>query len=337
MTWRIFGHERAVRALSHDALAGPPGLAHAYLLTGPARIGKRALARELAAALNCEAAPEQRPCHACRTCRMIDREAHPDLAVVERAAERKDMRVQDVREARETIAYRPYQGRYKVYLFVDADEMSRDTFNVLLLALEEPPPQVIFVVTAGQAEAMAPTVRSRCRLISLQGVPAPEIAAGLRALHGAGPDQAARLAALAGGRAGWAVEALANPDLAARREADIAQVIALSEPHPDGPLSSRLLQAGAACQGETFLESRALCLRILEDMRRWWRDLLLVAAESPTPLVHQDRRPDLERQSGKRGRAGIARGLREIEATAGAVERNASPRLALEALLLRLS
>ncbi|HKC73221.1 MAG TPA: DNA polymerase III subunit delta', partial [Chloroflexota bacterium] len=75
----------------------------------------------------------------------------------------------------------------------------------------------------------------------------------------------------------------------------------------------------------------------LEDMQLWWRDLLLVATGSPAPPVHRDRRSELERQAAKRGRERIVRGLREIELTAGAVERNVTPRLALEALLLRLN
>jgi hypothetical protein len=105
----------------------------------------------------------------------------------------------------------------------------------------------------------------------------------------------------------------------------------------DGPLSARLLLAGEVCKGESFVASRALCLHTLEDMQLWWRDLLLVATGSPAPPVHRDRRAELEQQAAKRGRERIVRGLREIELTAGAVERNVTPRLALEALLLRLN
>lgn len=330
MTWRIIGHERAVQALRGAASAEAP--AHAYLMAGPERIGKRTIARELAAALNCEAEPRQRPCHTCRACRMTDREAHPDLAIVERAEDRRDVRVGDVREARETLSYRPYQGRYKVYVFVDADTMNESSFSSLLLALEEPPPQVVFVVTASQAEAVAPTVQSRCRVVALQAPAAREIALGLQDLYGADAAEAERLAALCGGRVGWAVEALTNPDLVAQRAADVDRAVALSE----GRLSERLARAGEATKGESFNEGRQACLRTLDDMRIWWRDMLLVATGSSAPLVHHDRRAELERQAERRGRERIARGLREIESTAGSVERNVTPRLALEALLLRL-
>jgi len=328
--WRIIGHRRAVRGLARAAATESP--AHAYLITGPAQIGKRTLARELAAALNCTAAPDQRPCHACPNCKMTLKEAHPDLIVVERSAEKR-MGVEQVRDAREQVDWRPYQGRFKTYVFVDADDISEGASNALLKTLEEPPPQIVVVLTAAQADAVPTTVVSRCRVLPLQPGALDEVAGGLRALHDASPEEAHRLATLCNGRAGWAVAALADPPLAAQREAELARAIELSE----GKLGTRLLLAAQACKGENFLESRALCLRTLEDMQTWWRDLLMVASGASAPLAHAARRQEIERQIEKRGRARIVRGLREIEITASAVERNVTPRLALEALLLRLN
>lgn len=334
MTWDIIGHTRAVRSLRHAVSAGAP--AHAYLFAGPARIGKRTLARELAAALNCAAAPDERPCHQCASCRMIGHEAHPDFIVVERSGDHR-LRVEEVREARGTTDWRPYQGRYKVYVFVDSDEMTEGAANALLKTLEEPPPQVVLALTASGAEAVPPTVLSRCRVIPLQPVAVPELATGLQERHGLAAEEARRIAGLSGGQAGWAVEALSDPAMVVRRAADVERAVALSRRHPEGPLSARLVMAGEACKGETFLESRALCLRTLDDMQVWWRDLLVVASGSAAPLVHEDRRDELARQAERRGRGEIMRGLREIETTAEAVERNVTPRLALEALLLRLN
>ncbi len=328
--WRIIGHRRAVRGLAHAAATESP--AHAYLITGPAQIGKRTLARELAAALNCTAAPDQRPCHLCPNCKMTDKEAHPDLIMVERTTERR-MGVEQVRDAREQVDWRPYQGRFKTYVFVDADDISEGASNALLKTLEEPPPQIVVILTAAQADAVPATVVSRCRVLPLQPGALDEVVEGLQVLRGASPEEARRLATLSNGRAGWAAAALANPELAARREAELDRAIELSE----GKLGARLLKAAQACKGENFLESRALCLRTLEDMQTWWRDLLIVSSGASAPLAHAARRVELERQVEKRGRARIVRGLREIEITAGAVERNVTPRLALEALLLRLN
>jgi DNA polymerase-3 subunit delta' len=366
MSWLVIGHERAVHALCKETLAGTP--AHAYLFAGPAGIGKRRLARELAAALNCEAEPDDRPCHACRTCRMIDKEAHPDFLIVDSAREerrraegdrpvdtaagkgvdgpaaapsrRSEERAVDrtkhidlIRAARETAAWRPYEARYKVLLFADAEEMSEAAANVLLKTIEEPPPQVIIVMTARHVEAVPLTVQSRCRVITLQAVPVAELAEGLQRLHQADADLALRLAALSGGRVGWAVDALSNPDLVAEREAEVDRAVDLSS----GPLSHRLVLAGQVTRGESFGEARAACLRALSDMQVWWRDLLLVASGAPVTPVHQDRAVDLARQSERRGCGRIVAGLREIELTMAAVEeRNVTPRLALEALLLRL-
>lgn len=330
MAWRIMGHERAVRALSEAARADTP--AHAYLIVGPPRIGKRTLARELAAALNCDAPASERPCHSCSTCRMIAHEGHPDLIVVERSEDRR-LKIEQIRDVRGAVEWRPYQGRFKVYIFVDADEMTEGAANALLKTLEEPPPQVVIALTASHADAVPATILSRCRVVALQPVPRRQLASGLVTLYGARSDEAERLAALANGAPGWAMEALADPALVAEREREVARAAQLSH----GPLSRRLLLVGEICSGKSFIENRSLCLRTLEDMRLWWRDLLLVASGSGAPLAHVDRRDELERQASARGRERIVRGLREIELTAASVERNVTPRLALEALLLRLN
>ena len=327
-----------MRILARAARAESP--AHAYLFTGPAHVGKHTLGRELAAALNCLAAPDARPCHTCASCRMTLREAHPDFTVVERTEERR-LRVEDVRDARGSVDWRPYQGRFKVYLFPEADDWGNvdASSSALLKTIEEPPPQVVIVLTATSVETMPITIVSRCRSVPLQPVAPLALSTGLQELYGAPLETARRLAALSNGRPGWAIDALTTPELIARREEEISQAVALSE----GPLGARLLLVGEACRGGSFLESRALCLRVLEDMVSWWRDLLVVSSatvdrpDTSSVLTHADRRDELERQASRRGRAKIARGLREIELTAGAVERNVTPRLALEALVLRLN
>lgn len=329
--WRIIGHEHAVRILAHAASTLGP--AHAYLFTGASRIGKRTLARELAAALNCTAAPSERPCHACRSCKMTLREAHPDLIFVEKIGDQR-VKVEALRDARAQVDWRPYEGRYKIYVLPDADDWGaiEASANSLLKTLEEPPPQVVLVLTATQTDALPMTIPSRCRVLGLQLASPATIAAGLHEYYGIEPDAASRLAALANGRAGWAVDASSSPDLVASRAAAIDRAAALSE----GRLGTRLLLAAEVCKGANFLESRAACLEALEDMQVWWRDLLLTVSGASREPVHSDRIDELRRQAAKRTQARIVRGLREIEGTAGAVERNVTPRLALEALILRL-
>jgi DNA polymerase-3 subunit delta' len=331
MTWRIIGHERVTQTLARAARDDTP--AHAYLIVGPPQVGKRTLARELAAALNCLAAPELRPCHDCAACRTILAERHPDLIVVERDESRQTLRVEQVREARATVALRPYQARYKVYILVDADEMNDEAANALLKTLEDPPPHVVIALTASQVEALPQTVVSRSRIVPLQPVPAAEIAQGLDRWHDVPAEQARHLAALANGSPGWAIAALSAPAIAEQRERAVSQAVELSY----GSLSKRLLLAGEVCSAKTFAENRALCLRALQDMQVWWRDLLVEASGARAPLVHQDRRDEVARQATARGAERIVRALREIEATTAAVERNVTPRLALESLILRLN
>ncbi len=264
---------------------------------------------------------------------MTLREAHPDLIFVDKVGDQR-VKVEALREARAQVDWRPYEGRYKVYVLSDADDWGsiEASANSLLKMLEEPPPQVVVILTAAQTDALPTTIPSRCRVLGLQPSSPAAIAAGLRAYYGVERATAERLAMLANGRAGWAVEAASSPDLVGSRAAAIDRAAALSE----GKLGARLLLAAEVCKGTNFLESRAACLEALEDMQVWWRDLLLVASGAAREPVHGERIDELRRQAAKRGPARIVRGLREIEGTAGAVERNVTPRLALEALILRL-
>ena len=327
--WRIIGHKAALSALQRAAGHGSP--AHAYLLTGPSRAGKRTLAVTFAAALNCLAESDHRPCFACTSCRQSMKEEHPDLIVVERQ-EDKRLSVEQIRGMRSSVDWKPYQGRFKIYVVVDVEDMSEGAANALLKTLEEPPSQVVLILTATSDESVPATVRSRCYALSLQLVMAAAISDGLMHLHSTPTALASRIGGLARGRPGWAVAALSEPDLIGERERAVESTRALAS----GPLAQRLMMAGSITKGENFLASRALCLDVLDDLYSWWRDLLYVGQGLDENTIFCEYSDVLRQQSDKRGRERIIAGLRDIQTTSNAVERNVTPRLALEALLLRL-
>lgn len=329
MGWQTIGHRQARQMLQRAVLREQP--AHAYLFVGPPRIGKRTLARELAAALNCTAALPERPCHQCANCRMIGHEAHPDLIVLESENERS-ISTETVRETRASIEWRPYQARYKVYLIIDAEDLTEQGTNVLLKALEEPPPQVLFLLTARQQESVLPTVLSRVRIVSLEPLTVGEVSQALQEQFHDEAAQARQIASLAQGRMGWAIEARMNESLLEERKSAMARVIKLTE----GRHSERLIMAGEICQGENFLESRSKCLAFLDDLRIWWRDMLLVSSQSSAEIACAEWREQLTMLSARRSRTRIVSVLREIEQAASAVERNVTPRLVLESLMLRM-
>ena len=143
--WRTIGHEKAVRHLSRSLDQGR--LSHAYLFTGPPRVGKMSLAMDLARALNCLG--HDRPCDDCVQCDRIARALHADVRVVEvesgpnrTGGSRTAIGIDQVRDVQREASLKPYEGRYRVFVFDGAEHVTAEAANSLLKTLEEPPDQV---------------------------------------------------------------------------------------------------------------------------------------------------------------------------------------------------
>ncbi|KKK69311.1 hypothetical protein LCGC14_2935320, partial [marine sediment metagenome] len=168
MTWGLVGQDRAVAALTGALAAGR--LAHAYMLAGPERVGKHTLALKLAAALNCEG--DEPPCGECNPCRRIGGGIHADVQTVtveegEDGAQ-KGIHVSQIREIERATALKPFEGRSRVVVIDPAEEMNAAAQNAFLKTLEEPPPQVVFVLVTTDESRLLPTIRSRCRRLELR-------------------------------------------------------------------------------------------------------------------------------------------------------------------------
>ena len=165
----LLGNEELKKRLSADIRNGR--LSHCYLLSGPEGSGKHVLARLLAAAMQC--AQADAPCLHCEQCRKVLENVHPDVITMEEEDRtKKTVSVKLARQAREELYIRPGEGKRKIYIFPRAQDMTPQAQNALLKVLEEPPAYGAFLLLADRAEAMLPTVRSRC--VELQLLPVPE-------------------------------------------------------------------------------------------------------------------------------------------------------------------
>jgi DNA polymerase-3 subunit delta' len=339
----LIGHTDALAWL-RGALA-TNRLAHAYLITGPRSVGKRTFALEIAQALNClEPSVADRPDHVCQHCRLIERNVHPDVRVVRRAPERRLISLRPSatsgpqRDYADNVAFiqsdaqlRPVMGRAKVYIIVNAEELAEDAGNRLLKTLEEPAPFVVFLLTAVERGGVLPTIASRCQEIRLRPAPRAELAEALVAL-GTEPERAQQLAALAGGRQGWAVSAARDAVLFEQQQTYARQLVeALGGSRLDRLVRARALSERWTSQPETVRETLRVWLS-------WWRDVLLVQLGLVHRVVHLEasEQAALAAAAQQVDPAATRRVLLAIQQTLTDLDTNVNARLLLDLLLLRL-
>lgn len=168
-----------------QGLTQQPRYAHAYLLAGPAGVGKRRFARAFAARLLCLSPASGLACGTCRNCALRLAGSHPDLLEVMPEEEGKAIRVDAVRHLGDFLAQTAQQGGRKVILLHPADAMNQNASNALLKSLEEPAGDAHLLLVSDQPSRLLPTIRSRCLV---QTLPSPDRAEGLAWLAEQLPD-----------------------------------------------------------------------------------------------------------------------------------------------------
>jgi DNA polymerase III subunit delta' len=320
----VVGHEHARSLLEHAAVTGQ--ISHAYLLTGPERIGKTTLAIAFATLLQCTGRQpdDAAPCGVCASCRKIAHGNHPDVELVMPPADKVWLPVERVREVVRAANLAPYEGRWRIFILPRAERMQAPTANALLKTLEEPPPHVVLLLTTDDPSLLLPTILSRCQLLPLHPLPTDMVAAALRERWGVAAEAAAELAGLAGGRLGWAVEAHEQPALLERRATLQRDILALAVATRD----SRMRQVAAlAPDAESARQA-------VEEWTLWWRDVVLAAAGVTRLNATGPAREQAERLGRTVGAPAAEAFLRRLIAARQQLEQNANPRLTLEVLAL---
>lgn len=352
------GQEGVRGFLARAATAGR--LSHAYLLVGAAGSGKLELARALAQAAVCE----QGGCGACDDCLRAARSSHPDVHVLHPESAQGYL-VAQIRALIDDLALAPVRARRKVYVLDEADRLTSATANALLKSLEEPPTNTMFVLLASSADAVLPTVASRCQAVAVPSVSAEAAARALSGELGV-PENLCRRAIGCCPNPAAAREFLGSP---ARQEARATMLRALDRLH-DADALDMLNQAKAAVAAAKapladFKEAQAAALeenaqvlpasalRELEERqkrelaarersgimellgaaRSLLRDALGRAAGEARPGICDDCPQTVERYARRLGTDGLAQALALVARAEERVRMNVSPQLAVEALL----
>ena len=147
-------------------------IAHGYIFSGQRGTGKTTVARILARCLNCVQGPTTTPCGVCSSCLEIAAGNSPDVIEIDAASNRG---INEMRELRENVRYRPARDRYKVFIVDEAHQITSEAFNALLKTLEEPPEWAVFILCTTEAHKIPTTIASRCQQFSFRSVDFAEV------------------------------------------------------------------------------------------------------------------------------------------------------------------
>ena len=333
----VIGHTRLVgllaRAVARDTL--PPAL----LLAGPAGVGKRRVAVAVASAINCldpvtGGALERDACGKCAACTRIERGVHPDVVLLE-PGDTGTIKIEAVRDVIDRAGFRPFEGRRRVVVIDEADALVSQAQNALLKTLEEPPSASSFMLVSSLPDALLATVRSRCPRLRFGPLPVADVAAALVRDHGFEAGEARAAADAANGSIGGALAAQ-GADLVGARETATALLRQMAR---GGDTARRLDWAKALSPQKSSTpaaerDQLAACLRALSSLLR---DLgVLVSRVDAAALANGDMAGELETMSRSYNADRSLRAYAAVDRALAALERNASPKIVADWLVLEL-
>lgn len=324
--WPVIGHGHHVARLRRIIARGQYPLA--LLITGAPQVGRKTLALHFAAAALCPNSTDGVACNNCSTCSRISSGSHPDVEIwsIDRQ-EREDgasksaaLTIETIRKVSASTALRPHQADRRFIIVDDAETLGEAAQQAMLKTLEDLPAFATIVLIATSANSMLETVRSRCNEIPLQLVPTEIISAHLD--H---PDRAA-IAAGAGGRPGWAIRAMENPEWLSQQVASIDELTAWMRL----PTVDRLIEAYV--RGDRFSRDRRRSLDDLDRIQMIWRDAALASSDATKFAFDPVRAQSLIAGTGARLND-IHRAMRATRQCMRDLNGNIRPRLAMQAMV----
>ncbi len=345
----LYGHRRALallsRALAQKTL--PPSL----IFAGPQGIGKRTVALATAQAINCLApvadvstSPDshgdvarlpREACGECAACRRIARRVHPDVMWLEPVEDRVTVAIEQVRTINDQVGYRPFEARCRVVIVDDADKvLLPPSQNALLKTLEEPPSGTVFVLVTARPDGLLATVQSRCPSVRFGPLPAADVAACLERDHGVPAAQARAQAAVSDGSIGVALGAAVMAGARTGVERVLAAVAKARDARSRLDVAKEIVGKASKGSGLGERDSLAVHLRLLHGLLR---DLGLLSTRADAgALANADLEPMLQRLVPSFDPARLVRAFTAVDRALGALDRNASPKIVADWLVLQL-
>ena len=332
----ITGHARLLSLLSR--VIARESMPPAMLMAGPAGVGKRLTAIAVAQAINClqpRSSPEfeRDACGECSSCRRIARGVHPDVIIVE-PGESGSIKIEQLRDVIDRSQYRPFEGRRRVVIIDEADAAGADAQSALLKTLEEPPSASVFILISSIPDSLLQTVLSRCPRLRFGPLTPADVARVLMQEHGYSEHDARAAAADAEGSIGRALE-LRSEDVTEARDA--AQRVLEETARSSDPVRriglARDLTEGKGTPAE---ERNRLAVR-LRSLGSLLRDVGIIASRADRAmLANADLEKQLEKLSSSYDADRSLRAYAAVDRALTALDRNASPKVVADWLLLEL-
>jgi DNA polymerase III subunit delta' len=323
MNWNMIGHEQVVQSLKRHILN--QDVRHAYLLTGPPGIGKRTLAIRLAQAINCiDPQSPAEPCGKCRICAQTERMAQVDMTIIQSETEGGMIKVDQIRSLQHSLSLKPLEACFRIALLLRFQEANASAQNALLKTLEEAPEKVILCLTADSAEALLPTIVSRCEVVRMHPLPVNKVVTALHDRWSLPDDEARNLGFISGGRPGYAIYLHENPDILKQRYTWIDDLHELLK----STRRERFVYA------ESIAKDKDKVRQALQVWLSYWRDILLTISGCQYQVVNQEWDQQIASVSEKLDLARVRMLTTEIEDGLIKLESNVNPRLLVEVLML---
>jgi len=165
--WPVLGNETLIQYL--QTCLSNQNIIHAYLFYGPEHIGKKLVAENFVASLQCQSKKGRRPCGQCTVCQQIEKRIHPDIYYIE-PQESKNITIDQIRALQHALSLRSFLTAYKIAVIDKAETMTLEAANSLLKTLEEPPLKTIIILMASKLSYLPITIISRCQILQFNFV-----------------------------------------------------------------------------------------------------------------------------------------------------------------------
>lgn len=318
----IYGHEEIIGLLK--MAMNRQRLAHGYIFEGVAGCGKRLVARALAKALLCEKNQDE-GCGHCASCLKFDTLNHPDFLEVE--PDGKSVKVEQIEALQSFVLLKPYSSDRKVVIVDEAQTMTASAQNRLLKLIEEPPSYATLIFVTTQADALLPTILSRCQILTFPRL-RPEVTEDwLIRQHSVEPGLARLAAIFSDGSMNRALMLATSESFAQVRQEAFELLVSL--------MSRNALEGLLKLQ--KYSGDKVLATSLIEMMIIWYRDLSALSVDpEAAKIFSQDKRSDLLELLGQATKSPWLDCLEILEQTARALDENANAPLALYAMALNI-